>query len=385
MSEGQPLAGLRVLDFSQNLPGPYASFILASLGAEVIKIEPPRGDPGRHVGPFFALVNRGKKSVVLDLRDPENAKRLKALVMSSDILLEGFRPGVMARLGCDAATARGWKPSLIYCSISAYGQQGPRRAQAGHDLNLQALTGVCYLERDAQDRPRGTLLPVADLATSLVAVASICAAVARGEGDTLDVAMSDAALSWAHIWGHGIDLGAPVRQASSRGGAKGLAASVAGRSLLRGLDRLKLYAMPHYGVYRCADGRHIALGIVDETHFWKSLCEVVGLPRLGRLPLPVRTATGPVIRRLLALKLRTRSADAWLERMVEADVPATPCLSPDEAASESQFAARDLFGAHGQVRSPLPGSRHLDGEAPELGEHTEEILRALAVSPRPTG
>ena len=220
MSDGQPLAGLRVLDFSQNLPGPYASFLLASLGAEVIKVEPPRGDPGRHIGPFFAQVNRGKKSIVLDLRDPANAGVLEELVKSSDILLEGFRPGVMARLGCDVATARAWKPSLIYCSISAYGQQGPRHAQPGHDLNLQALTGVCYLERDAQDTPRGAMLPIADLSTSLVAVASICAAAARGGGATLDVSMADAALSWAHVWGHGIDLGDQVRQVRERGAAK---------------------------------------------------------------------------------------------------------------------------------------------------------------------
>ena len=377
MSDGQPLAGLRVLDFSQNLPGPYASFILASLGAEVIKVEPPRGDPGRHIGPFFDLVNRGKKSVVLDLRDPSNAAALEALVISSDILLEGFRPGVMARLGCDAETARRWKPSLVYCSISAFGQSGPRRGEAGHDLNLQALTGVCHLERDPSGAPRGSVLPVADLSSSLVAVAAICAAVAKGDGATLDVAMADAALSWAHVWGHGIDLGAPVRQAQSRGGGRGLLAGLLGRTWLAGLDREKLYSMPHYGVYRCRGGQYLALGIVDEAHFWRALCDVVGLRFCASMSLPMRVAAGPILRRILSLRFRTRTRDAWMEALVAADVPASPCLTPEEAVSEDQFQARDLYGARGQVRAPLPGARHLDGEAPALGEHTAEVLGAL--------
>lgn len=377
MAEGQQLAGLRVLDFTQNLPGPYATFMLASLGAEVIKIEPPRGDPGRNIGPFFELINRGKKSIVLDLRDGANADVLESLVKSADILIEGFRPGVMGRLGCDPETARRWNDKLIYCSISAFGQEGPRRAEPGHDLNLQALTGVCYLERDESGNPRGSLLPVADMSSSLVAVAAICAAVAKGEGTTIDVAMADAVLSWAHIWGQGIDLGAPVREIGERGGGARIAAGFARRTLLAGLDRMKLYAMPHYSVYRCRDGRHIALGIVDEKHFWKALCQVLGLGGLARIPLPARTATGPVLRRVIGLRLRTRTLDDWMQRMIEAGVPATPCLTPSEAAREPQFVARGMVGSHGQVRSPLPGAAHLNGSAPTLGEHTESVLATL--------
>ncbi len=377
MADGLPLSGLRVLDFTQNLPGPYASFMLASLGAEVIKIEPPRGDPGRNIGPFFDLVNRGKKSIVLDLRDGANADVLEALVKSADVLLEGFRPGVMSRLGCDSEAAMALNKKLIYCSISAFGQEGPRRSEPGHDLNLQALTGVCYLERDESETPRGSMLPVADLSTSLVAVASICAAVSKGEGTVLDVAMADAALSWAHIWGCGIDLGAPVRKIGEKGTGARVAAGVAKRTILAGLDRLKLYAMPHYSVYRCRDGRHIALGIVDEKHFWKAFCGVLGLGSLASMPLHMRTATGPILRKVISLKLRTRTLDDWMARMIEAGVPATPCLTPAEAASEPQFLARGMVGAHGQIRSPLPGAAHLDGPSPGLGEHTEAVLAAL--------
>ena len=377
MADGQQLAGLRVLDFTQNLPGPYATFMLASLGAEVIKIEPPRGDPGRNIGPFFELINRGKKSVVLDLRDGGNAGVLEALVRSADVLVEGFRPGVMDRLGCGPETARAWNPKLIYCSISAFGQEGPRRAEPGHDLNLQALTGICYLERDERENPKGSMLPVADLSSSLVAVAAICAAHAKGGGATLDVAMADAALSWAHVWGQGIDLAAPARELGARGGGARVAVRVARHTLLAKLDRLKLYAMPHYGVYRCRDGLHISLGIVDEGHFWRSFCEVVGLGSLAPMPLPARTALGPVLKRVIALKLRTRTREDWMARMVTAGVPATPCLTPTEAVAEPQFVSRGMVGAHGQIRSPLPGAVHLNGSAPSLGEHTEDVLSTM--------
>lgn len=377
-----PLAGIRVVDFSQNLPGPYATFVLASLGAEVIKVEPPRGDPGRHMEPFFSMLNRGKRSVVLDLRDPASADPLRRLVSSADVLVEGFRPGVMARLGCDAETARGWNPALIYCSISAYGQGGPRAAEPGHDLNAQALAGVCHLQQDPDGRPDGLALPVADLSASLTAVASICAALAGrgrdGRGSVLDVAMSDAVVGWAQIWGIGVDLGAPVR---ARLGASGLAGRAlrpaADRALLDELDRRRLYAMPHYGVFRTRDGRFLALGVVDENHFWKALCGCLGLGRFGGLPLPARTALGPLLRRLVARRLRRRTREDWLRRLGEAGVPATAVLSPVEARTEPQFVARGLFDERGHARAPLPQSAHVRGDAPGLGAHTAEILDAL--------
>ena len=147
--ERAPLSGLKVLDFSQNLPGPYATFLLACWGADVIKVEPPKGDPARFMEPFFSMVNRGKRSVVLDLRDERSRSAVEALVRWADVLVEGFRPGVMDRLGCGFARAKELNPRIVYCSISAYGQEGPMRDHPGHDLNLQATSGVCHLERDA--------------------------------------------------------------------------------------------------------------------------------------------------------------------------------------------------------------------------------------------
>jgi crotonobetainyl-CoA:carnitine CoA-transferase CaiB-like acyl-CoA transferase len=375
----RPLTGVQVLDFTVNLPGPYASFLLASLGAEVIKVEPPRGDPARHMEPMFTFLNRGKRSVMLDLRDPTTRPALRALVERADVLFEGFRPGVMGRLGCDWETARDWNPRLIYCSISAFGQEGPRVHQPGHDLNLQALAGVCHLERDAHGRPRGSVLPVADLSTSLGAVASVCAAlVARGPegpGRYLDVAMSDAVLSWAHIWGEGIDLAAQAREALGTGAA----AKVVERTLLERMDREKLYTMPQYGVYRTRDRRWLAIGIVDEKHFWQGLCEATGLGRLANLSMSARIAGGPFFRRLIGAVLRRRNLEHWLARFEEAGVPATPVLRPDETKQEPQFQARGLLDDEGRVRAPLPGAEHPQRPAPELGEHTEQVLAELGL------
>lgn len=375
-----PLDGLQVLDFTTNLPGPYATFLLASLGAEVVKIEPPRGDPGRFMEPFFSLVNRGKRSVVLDLRDEASRGPLRALVERSDVLVESFRPGVMERLGCSPEQARAWNERLVYCSISAYGQQGPRAGEPGHDLNLQALAGVCHLERDRKGTPRGSALPVADLSASLVAVSSICAALlargAEGPGRHLDVAMGDAVLSWASLWGEGVDLAAPLRDAAG----DGLLASLS-RPVRERLDRAKLYAMPHYGVFRAADDQWIALGVVDERHFWEGLCEALGVSWAARLPLPARVATGPLLRPVIARLIRRHPRAWWLDRLREHGVPATPVLTPPEATEEPQYRSRGLIDALGRVRAPLPGAVDPERPAPRLGEHTEAVLAEVAATP----
>ena len=376
------LEGLEVLDFSQNLPGPYATFLLSSWGANVVKVEPPKGDPARFIEPFFSMVNRGKRSIELDLRDPESRPALEALVRRADVLVDGFRPGVMTRLGCDWPQARELNPRLIYCSISAFGQSGPLRKHPGHDLNLQAISGVCHLERDAEGTPRGTMLPIADLSSSLVAVASITAALhARertGEGTYLDVAMSDAVLSWANVWGVGVDFAATTEKQLESGG---LIAKLITAPLIEHLERLKLYAMPQYQVYQCKDKRHLSLGVVDERHFWRSLCEVLDLGPMARLPMAGLIAAGPVLRPLIARRLRKRNAADWCERLRAAGIPASPVLSPKEAVEEAQVRSRGLVDERGWVRSPLPHAGHLSSPPPARGEHTEAILQELGFVP----
>lgn len=376
-SDALPLSGIKVLDFSQNLPGPYATFLLAGWGAEVIKVEPPKGDPGRFMEPFFSMVNRGKRSIVLDLRDPASRAPLEALVRWADVLVEGFRPGVMERLGCSFERARELNPRIVYCSISAYGQDGPLRDHPGHDLNLQALSGVCHLERDAEGEPRGTLLPIADLSSSLLAVSAICAALTkRDEARYLDIAMADGALSWSSVWGRGVDLASNARQ----GLGSGLVVEALTRPLITFLERAKLYAMPHYGVFRARCGRWLSIGIVDEAHFWKALVEELDLAPLAKLPLSARIAAGPALRPLVGRRLKRRDRDAWLARFEELGVPASPVLSPEEAASEPQVRVRGLVDERGWMRAPLPGAIHPASDAPKRGEHTDAILRELGLT-----
>lgn len=357
------LDGVVVLDLTWNLPGPYASFVLASMGAEVTKIEPPRGDPARHVPGFFAAVNRGKRSLVLDLRTAEGRARLHDEIRRADVLLEGFRPGVAERLGCDAPSAAATNPRLVYCSISAWGQEGPLRDAPGHDLDAQALAGVCHLGRDRSGRPRGLALPVADLSAAMSAVSSICAALyARerdGEGRVLDVALVDGVVSWASLWSE-VDLARDVARRVPR------ALRPLARRWLDALDRERLHALPHYDVYRCRDGRWLALGVVDEDHFWRALCAVLGLRGVGSLPMTGRALAAPVLRRWIRRRLRTRPRDAWLEALRSAGIPASPVLTPRDALRDPHVAAR-LVGLEGTVRAPVAGARHLAGDPPPLG------------------
>lgn len=378
MTHDAPLSGLKVLDFSQNLPGPYATFLLACWGADVVKVEPPKGDPGRFMEPFFSMVNRGKRSVVLDLRAPESRAALEGLVRWADVLVEGFRPGVMDRLGCGFDHARALNPRIVYCSISAYGQEGPLRDHPGHDLNLQALSGVCHLERDADGAPRGAMLPIADLSSSLLAVSGICAALAGGRESAryLDVAMADGVLSWSSVWGRGVDLATNAR----RGLSGGALVDVITRPLIAYLERAKLYAMPHYGVFRARCGRWLSLGIVDEAHFWRALCEELDLAPFARLPMPARIAAGPALRPVIARRLRRRDRDDWLARFEKAGVPASPVLTPEEAAADPQVRARGLVDERGWMRAPLPGAVHPTRDAPKMGEHTDAVLRELGLS-----
>lgn len=374
----RPLSGVKVLDFTQNLPGPYATYLLASWGAEVVKVEPPKGDPGRFMRPFFDMVNRGKKSVVLDLRQEASQPSLHALIRWADVIVEGFRPGVMTRLGADYEAARALREDIVYCSISGFGQDGPLRDHPGHDLNLQALSGVCHLERDSSDTPRGSMLPIADLSSSLLAVSGISAALLQrersGRGTYLDVAMLDGALSFAGVWS-GVDL---TRDAEKQAGRVPLGRRAL-RPLLRHLDRARLYAMPHYGVFETRDG-HVSIGIVDENHFWSSLCEELGLGRLKSVPLPIRIATGPVLRPLVARALKRRTTAEWMARFLERGVPASEALRPEEAARHPHVVARGLVDARGWIGSPLPGAGPVDADAPKRGAHTEEVLEALGVS-----
>lgn len=409
LRSARPLEGRRVLDFSQNLPGPYATLVLASLGAEVIKIEPPGGDPARSTPRLFEIVNGGKRSVVLDLKDPLVTPIVHRLIETADVLVEGFRPGVMHRLACGSETALELNPRLIYCSISGYGQRGPYRDVPGHDLNYQALTGVCDMHADAAERPHGSALPIADLSSGLTAVTSILAGLlARerdGTGRVVDVAMVDAVMSWAHVWSEGLTpsdarLSAvlrPVqrflRSASRRaprpigsllekavGALNGARTDAVGQWLgrrgpVRRLLRARLHALPHYALYQTRDGRWISIGIVDEAKFWRALCEALGVPGLARLPVAARLVAARPIRRRLAAAFERRTLDEWLRTLDQNEVPVAPVLTVAEALHDPHLRRRRA--PDGALHAPFPLARSLGG-APSLGADTETLLAALA-------
>ncbi len=369
------LQGVRVLDLTQNLPGPYATLVLASLGAEVIKVEPPKGETARGVPAFFDLVNRGKKSVALDLKSELGRAQLLRLTADADVLIEGFRPGVLESLDLAPARLHAHNPRLIVCRVSGFGQEGPYAQHPSHDLNLQALTGVCHLSRDAEGRPLGSALPIADLSAGLTATTAVLAALrkreATGAGLVLDVALSDTVQSWAYIWDKGLMPANPAAEPTLRKATSRLSASklALGRGLgramgdaqrsarlaaaldkagvmaresapLRKLERLKLHALPHYGIYKTRDARWLAVGIVDEGKFWRALCEALELPRLAGMPVPARVLLGRVIRRQIARAFETRTLAEWMERLPRHELPVTPVLDVQQALKDAQLRTR---------------------------------------------
>lgn len=360
MSQSVPLAGVKVLDLTLNLPGPYATWTLACLGADVVKLEPPKGDPARHMGALFHRLNRGKRSVVVDLRSEQGQREMAQLVDWADVLVEGFRPGVMERLGWGPDVVHGIDPRVVFCRITAFGQTGPRRLQPGHDLNLQALTGLCHLEGGAGP-PRAGMLPIADLACSLAAVAAISAGLA-GDRDrqVLDVAMADAALSFAWTW-DSVDPGVPVERAAKR-------APLGMHRLLEPLRRRlraeKLYSMPQYGLYRARDG-WIAVGIVEEPHFWESFADQIGLRHAREWSLATRTVLRPLLRRQIARRIARKPVSDWVLAFETAGVPVTAVLSPTQAVAEPQFSR---VVKDGWVIAPIPGAVLPPEPAPGLGD-----------------
>jgi crotonobetainyl-CoA:carnitine CoA-transferase CaiB-like acyl-CoA transferase len=411
-----PLLGVRVLDFTQNLPGPYATLLLAAMGAEVVKVEPPRGDTGRLLGSLFDIVNAGKKSIVLDLKTEADRARLHRLLPHFDVLLDGFRPGVMESFGIGPRDAQADNPGLVYCSLSGYGHIGPYRDYPAHDLNLQALTGACDMMRDAADHPWGCAIPIADLSAGLAAVATISAALygrqRDGRGRHIDVALTDTVLSWAYVWSEGLTprdakpsavlpplrrwlearaekgsrrwlvpaarlLGSPTGTIAFERASEWLEGTAAWRNLLR----LRLHALPHYALYRTADDRWISVGIVDERKFWVALCNGLGLPgpvrtSLAALPVAARIVAGPSVRRILAQAFRRRTLAHWLETFDREQVPVAPVLPLDEALTDPQLTAR-ILDPRGHAVTPYPFANVPLGRGPHLGEHTETIFAAL--------
>lgn len=364
------LKGVRVLDLSRLLPGPFATLYLAQLGAEVIKVEEPRGgDYARQMPELFELVNRGKKSVTLDLRVDADRQRFKHLAADCDVLVESFRPGVMERLGCSYDTLRALNPRLVYAALTGYGQSGPYRNRPGHDMNYRGYAGELAQSGGRDTGPTVGNFQVADLAggalTCLIGIlAAVIGARGSGRGAFVDAAMLDGTLAL---------------QVAALADLRALGRSSApGHGLLSG-------AMPNYSIYRCKDGRHLALGAF-ERKFFVRFCEVAGRPDLLALPDTPGTASEP-LRQALAGLVATRTRDEWETLLADHDTCASAILDLDEA----------LADAHIQARGMLEGDPHKPAfalplvfdqlrppplaPAPALGAHNAELLAALDEPP----
>ena len=325
------LAGIRVLDLTQYIPGPFATQWLSDLGAEVVKIEPPAGDPMRTMGPvdadgttaFYKLANRNKSVVRLDLKTDAGRQALSALLAAADVLVEAYRPGVLTRLGFGTDELARLNPRLIHCSLSGYGQTGPHAVTAGHDLTYMALTGGLWASGTAA-HPVMTFPPLADHAGAMLAVIGILSALVRrgvsGKGARLDLSLSEAALSW---------MGG-ILTASHRFG-----------DCPRETDIINGGAA-FYRIYKTADGRFVALAALEEK-FWERFCTVVGRPDwLGRQSEPM--PQHGLIADIEALFASRPRAD-WVELLVPADCCFEPVLEPAEVAAHPQWKDRSLVHA----------------------------------------
>ncbi|MBY4898478.1 CaiB/BaiF CoA-transferase family protein [Cupriavidus sp. AU9028] len=339
-----PLHGVSVLDFSELLPGPFFTQNLAELGAHVLKIErPPHGDNVRRMGPgVFAAVNRGKHSLLADLKDDGQREQILARVAQADILVESYRPGVMARLGMDAATLCGRFPRLIYVSLSGYGQHGPWAQLPGHDINYLAACGTLAVSgaAGADDEPAQTFgLPVADLCGAMYALSATLAALVQrahtGRGQYLDVALADCTLHWMN-----------ARFGAWKGAGADTLAS----------QRAMAQVKPAYGAFRCRDGRYLSVAALED-HFWVRLCEVLPMAPYDGEPwraLALRKRDAGAINAALGQALSTLDCDAAFARLADADVPAAPVVAPNEVAALPQFRDRNKFdGASPDATLPL--------------------------------
>jgi crotonobetainyl-CoA:carnitine CoA-transferase CaiB-like acyl-CoA transferase len=325
------LDGMRVFDAGIWRPVPHATQLLADLGADVLKLEPPGGDPMRTFPDIFRDVASHKRSIVLDLRSDSGRARALELAARADVFCEGWRPGVADRLGMGYEQLRAVNPGIIYCSVSGYGQSGELATLPGHDVNYQALAGA-ITRRNAPDDPAIPKVPIADLAAATVAALAIVAAWANklrtGEGEYIDVAMTDVVASWI-----GPRSGNAIRgrEEASRGSTG-------------------------YGVFRCEDGRWLALGVIAEDHLWAAVCDGLELGALRALTHFERLDRFEECQGALTAACAALTRDAAVERLTAAGAPVTPVLTPEEMGELPHLRERGVIGvdADGELRIGFP-------------------------------
>ena len=376
-----PLAGLRVLDLSRILAGPWIGQTLADLGADVVKVESPAGDDTRRWGPpwidepdgrrtaaYFHACNRGKRSVVADLGDADDLALVKALAAEADVLVENFRVGGLARFGLDWSTVNAANPRLVYCSVTGFGQDGPYAHRAGYDFMIQGMAGIMSLTGEPDGEPQKVGVAFADLFTALYGVIGIQAALARrersGRGERVDMSLFDS--------------------------MAGVLANQAANFLATGVPPTRLgNAHPNivpYQTFETVDG-HLIVAVGNDAQFGR-LCAVLGLEPLARDPRFLtngdRVANREAAAAELGAAIRERGRDELLAALETALVPAGPINDVADVFADPQFAHRgmrvEIDGVAG-VRMPAllgDGAQVAARRPPRLGEHTDEVRRELA-------
>jgi len=370
------LEGIRVIDLSMYLPGPHLTMMMVDHGAEVIRVEPPGGEPSRNLGPFqkgysvwFRNTHRGKKSIVLDLKRDQGREALLKLCETADVVVEGFRPGVSKRLGIDYESVKIRNSRIVYCSVSAFGQTGPLSDKPSHDMGVQALTGLLSLNDGEDGRPAVPGLPGADMGSSLTGLAGVLMALIRrektGQGDYVDANMYDTCLSWtAHLSGSVLaDDEAPT--------------TLKGRSI---------GGAAFYNIYETRDGRYIAL-TGRETKFARNL-----LGYFDRLDLLEFCSSDDCleqqpVRDFLIARFGERSQAEWIEVLEPMEVAWAPVLDMSESFQVPHMRARGMLVDEDidikHIANPIRFAvepADICFEVPDAGQHAEELLIELGYS-----
>ena len=381
----QPLSGIRILDLSRLLPGAYASQILADFGADVIKIEEPgSGDYGRLMPPYlvggvslyYLAMNRNKRSMTLNLKSPEGREIFLRIIRHADVILESFRPGVMERLGLGYEQLKEENPGLIYCAISGYGQDGPYRLRAGHDLNYAGYAGLLHYNRGPHGEQAMPATQLGDLAGgSFMAVIGILTALVgrtkTGEGHMIDVSMTEGVMSLLPL----------IATAYLNTGI----APQPGQSALDG-------GLPCYNIYETQDGKYVTLAAL-EYKFWHTFCTRIGHLELLPFHQPVGPGECEQAIDILRAIFKTRTREEWIAELADIDACVGPVYGIDEALNDQHAQARGtsiISGAlseTGESYRTLPSFPRISGveneqryPPPELGEHTSELLHQIGYS-----
>lgn len=364
------LGGLKILNLAEQYPGPYATLILSDLGADVINVERPNGgDPSRQFKAHFESINRNKRSLAIDLKSEKGKQIFFELARDADIILEGYRPGVVKKLGISYEDISAINDQIVYASISGFGQEGPYQNRPAHDISYQAIAGMLYQQADTGDPSIYSKVETGDLSSGMFTAIGILSGILlrnqTGKGTYIDVSMTDGLISW---------MTNKLYPVINKIGSPGLPNE------------------PGYQIYKTKDGKLISLSIAHEDWFWTDFCQAAGLRELSMLTSEERQSRFIELKEQLAKVMVTKTQEEWNRLLDQAGIPFGSVQRLEEVPNDRHLAQRKLFveipemdghPARIHVRQPLnfKGFQTLPTKhAPRLGEHSKEILQSIGYS-----